>query len=127
MYNKLNQRLKYLNKGSTHKSTVFYTIPKGVFYQLVSLTTFNNLNKDKMVDELYPIHTKTLRNAGLIHNEFPILSQCLQKASADEEAIKEDNNDSIEILKTKDLRSSYLSIGYCQYWNRDIYQNFLNV
>jgi len=68
-----------------------------------------------MVDELYPIHTKTLRNAGLVHNEFPILSQCLQKASADEEAIEEDDNNSTETLKTKDLISFFISISYYQY------------
>ena len=32
IFNKLNQRLKYLNVGSVHKKTVFHVIPKGVFY-----------------------------------------------------------------------------------------------
>jgi len=44
IFNKPNQRLKYLNIGSVHKKTVFHAIPKGVFHHLASLTTFNNKN-----------------------------------------------------------------------------------
>ena len=116
VYNKPNQRLKYLNSGSTHKKTVFHAIPRGVFHRLANLTSFNNLNKDKTMDELYPIHAKALRMAGLVRDEFSVLSQCLKNDNSEEDSIDLYDNDLIN--KKKDLRSAYLSICFCQYWNK---------
>lgn len=57
---KPNERLKYLNRESIHKPTVFHAIPKGVFHRLASLTTFNDLNVNARVDKKYLIHSKAL-------------------------------------------------------------------
>jgi len=116
VYNKPNQHLKYLNSSSIHKKTVFHAIPRGVFHRLANLTSFNNLNKDKTVDELYSIHAKALRTVGLVCDEFPVLSQYLKNDKMEEDTINHYDNDLIN--KKKDLRSAYLSICFCQCWNK---------
>ena len=65
-HHKANQCLKYLSIGSTHKSTAFHVMLKGVCNCLVSLTSFYGSNSNKKLDQLCPIHAKALLTAGLM-------------------------------------------------------------
>ena len=113
VYFKENQRIKYLNKGSTHRETVFQAIPRGVFNRLSLLTTFNDSNRSKRVDEIYLIHAEALVLAGIIErNEFPILSECTKEPPR----LNNSPNDSVEKVNYKDNRTSYFTIGYCNAW-----------
>ena len=44
VYQKPNQQLKYLEKGSTHASYTFAAIPHGIFKRLARLTSRNERN-----------------------------------------------------------------------------------
>lgn len=113
VYFKENQRIKYLNKGSTHKETVFHTTPRGAFNRLSLLTTFNVSNINKGVDELYPMHAEALVQAGMMKkNEFPILSECMKEPSK----LKAPLIDSVEKFNYNCDRASYFTIGYCNAW-----------
>ena len=134
-YHKPNQRLKYLNKGSTHKNTVFHAIPKGVFQRLAELTTFDASNEKLIVDQVYPLHAEKLRVAGLVRGNFPVLKECLKKDdNADEMVVKENGiEDDVSDVETKtssstaidhnsvkyDPRSSYISLRYCDCWKKN--------
>ena len=50
LYFKENQQIKYLNRESTYKETVFHAIPRRIFHRLCSLATFTDVNKDKRAD-----------------------------------------------------------------------------
>ena len=69
---------------------------------MISLTSFNNLNKDKTVDEICLIYAQALRTTSLAHNEFPVLSQCLMNEKTRYDATDYDDpvdNDSTEKKK----------------------------
>jgi hypothetical protein len=68
---KPNQKLKYLNHGSTHTSATFRAIPRGVFSRLGRLTSLTSDNHDMALNELYPHHAKALEVAGLAPKQFP--------------------------------------------------------
>lgn len=75
VYNKPNQVIKYLNKSSTQKRSVFHAIPKGVLQRLHNLTSFDVTNFHATADELYPLHYSGLVKAGLVKKGcFPVLS-----------------------------------------------------
>ena len=80
---------------------------------------FNNKNVQMRVDEIYPIYTKALMNAGLVKKDkFPILSQCRKEDSKKEEEEIEEEDPEDDVKKTKDLRAAYLLICYCQCWSK---------
>ena len=68
---KLNQQLKYLNKGSIHTEACFAAIPSGVVRRLALLTMRMNESEDIRMDELYPLHVKALHVANLAPPIFP--------------------------------------------------------
>ena len=72
----------------------------------------------------------TLKNAGLVKDEFPMISQCVPKTtSTNKEMIEddEDSNSNVNVpMKRKDLRSFYVSISYCQCWNKRFIPKLLN-
>ena len=52
---------------------------KGACNQLSLLTAFDESNKDKTLDYLYPIYAKALVTAELVkENEFPILTKWIK-------------------------------------------------
>ena len=65
VYQKPNQKLKYLNKGSTHTNAMFNAIPGDIFYRLVKLTSITKNNAQMIIDERYQGHDKDLSKAGL--------------------------------------------------------------
>ena len=88
-------------------------ISKGIFYRLVSLTTFDDDNHAKTVNQLHPIHAEALKLAGLVKGEFPILSDCIVN---DEAALSSDDDPLSTDSKKYNPRSLYLTISYCQCW-----------
>jgi hypothetical protein len=80
---KPNQKLKYLNKGSAHTSACLKAIPAGVCQRLAKLTTLDDVNGDKMLDELYPKHFKALKDAELLLKKTPTLREVLSKMKHD--------------------------------------------
>eukprot|EP00957_Ditylum_brightwellii_P066444 5044069-Ditylum_brightwellii.AAC.1 len=64
VYNKENQRIKYVNKESCHRASVFKAIPKGVFMRLGILTSKTKGNENLPITELYPDHKEALRVAN---------------------------------------------------------------
>ena len=74
---KLNQELKYLNKGSTHTEACFVAIPSGVVRRLALLMMRTNELEDIRMDELYPLHAKALWVANLALPIFPTHGEIL--------------------------------------------------
>ena len=73
---KPNQEIKYLNDGSSHTPGCFKAITMGVCYCLTKLTSINDDNGDKKLDELYPLHFKALSKANLLKEaEIPTLRE----------------------------------------------------
>ena len=61
-----------------HKKTVLYAIPKGVCHCIASLTSFNETNSMKTLDQVCLVYAKALHTAGLIkNNNFPKLIDCV--------------------------------------------------
>ena len=79
---KQNQKLQYLNKGSTHTPSCFKAIPHGVFHRLAKLTMMTDDNAMEKLDNLYPLHVKALRQANLIDDRsmptIPTLKEAKQ-------------------------------------------------
>eukprot|EP00957_Ditylum_brightwellii_P070392 5347880-Ditylum_brightwellii.AAC.1 len=74
VYRKEGQALKYVDRQSLHRETVFKSIGKEVFIQLIRLTSVIEKNKSMTIDELYLEHIGALQKAGLT----PVNSQCLK-------------------------------------------------
>ncbi len=72
---KANQQLLYLNRGSSHSSSCFRAIPRGVCHRLARLTSVTEENKRMTLDELYPLHFQALRHSNLFrpHQKAPSL------------------------------------------------------
>ena len=72
-HQKPNQKLKYMNKGSTHTNATFNAIPSSIFYGLAKITSRTNKNAQMKIDERYQGHAKALSKAGLDPKIFPTL------------------------------------------------------
>ena len=77
VYLKPNQKLKYLNKGSSHPPSTFKSVSIGVFKRLARLTSVSDSSKTKKINEIYPHHAKALQKAGLAPTSFPTLEEIL--------------------------------------------------
>ena len=86
---KVNQQLKYLNKGSAHTPACFKAISTGVCKRIAKLTTINSSNKDVKISDRYPSHFEALERAGLIESDaIPTLGD-QQRRMAVEKAVEE--------------------------------------
>ena len=85
---KVNQQLKYLNRGSTHTKACFQAIPSGVLRCLATLTTETEESKFKQMNELHPSHAEALKVAELAPEVFPTLDKILENV-----ATKPENKD----------------------------------
>ena len=82
VHQKPNQKLKYLNKVSTHTNSSFNAIPSGIFYRIVKLASITNKNAQMNVDERYHVHTNALSKSGLAPKIFQNLKEIWKKADA---------------------------------------------
>ena len=67
---KKNQKLKCLNKLSTHTKACFKAMPDSVFKRLARLTTMTEEHPHKTIDEVCPKHVDALKRAELVKNCF---------------------------------------------------------
>ena len=88
---KVNQQLKYLNRGSTHTEACFQVIPRRVLRCLATLTTETEELKIKRMNELYPSHAKALKVAKLAPEVFPTLGKILRNVATKPE--RKDRNE----------------------------------
>ena len=82
LHRKPNQKLKYLNKGSTHTNATFNAIPSGIFYRLAKLTSKTKKNTQMKINERYKGHAKALSKAGLAPKIYLTLKEIWNKADA---------------------------------------------
>ena len=118
IHRKRNQRLKYLNNGSSHTPSTYKAIPQGVCQRLTKLTTVSDDNKDRKLDDIYPDHFEALNKAKLLRNlEIPTLGD--SKAAMEAEPIGEEA-EAIERRKKRRardrLRSLFFCVGYTDIW-----------
>eukprot|EP00957_Ditylum_brightwellii_P106116 8094962-Ditylum_brightwellii.AAC.1 len=66
VYNKENQRIKYVNKESCHQALVLKAVPEGVFMQLGRLTSKTKEDENMPITKLYPDHKEALRVAKIL-------------------------------------------------------------
>ena len=111
VYRKKGQALKYVDKQSLHRQSVFKSISKGVFTRLIRLTSVTDENKKLTLDKIYPEHTKALQAAGLITREFPTLEDLQLK---EEERRKNSENEKEN--SRKDNRTIYFVLSHSKIW-----------
>ncbi len=115
---KENQQLLYLKKGSSHSSSCFRAIPKGVCHRLAKLTTMTEHNKRMRLDIMYPKHFQALKESNLIrhHQRIPTLQEAKrihQPIPKSKRAIQERERDA--------RRTVYFCIGISQAFTRPIW------
>ena len=86
----IHQKLKHLNKLSTHAKACFKSVPDSVFKRLTRLTTIDDSNMNKNDNEVHPDHAKALRRAELIkmNGKLPTFQELLIKEEKDKKKIK---------------------------------------
>ena len=117
VHTKPNQKIKYLNEGSTHAASVFKAVPCGVLNRLAKLTSITHRNRNKGIEELYPDHTAALDAAGLSPKSYPTI-QSLQK---EQQATAEERKKAAEKKRRKRPRSVFFCIGYSKGWEKPIH------
>ena len=121
---KQNQRLSYLEKCSTHPSTVFKAIPRGVFKRLAKLTTKTPKNANITLNQLYQRHTKTLKSANLNPPKY----QSINEVSKETETRKKLKETKLETsYRCKTLRNIFFCISYSNSWLIPIHKVFSNI
>ena len=75
VHQKPNQKIKYLNKGSTHTNATSNATPSGIFYRLTKLTSGAKNNAQIDIDERYQGHAKALSKSGLDPKIFPTMKE----------------------------------------------------
>eukprot|EP00957_Ditylum_brightwellii_P063851 4845075-Ditylum_brightwellii.AAC.1 len=65
VYRKPKQALKYVERNSTHRPTMFKSIANGVFTRLARRTSKNVANGHDRIDDIYLDHAKALFTADL--------------------------------------------------------------
>ena len=82
VYRKSNQKLKYLNKVSTHTNATLNAIPSGIFNRLSKLTPRTNKNAQMKIDGRFQGHSKALSKARMAPKLFPTFKEIWKKADA---------------------------------------------
>ena len=75
---KENQKLKYLNRDSTHRNSCFKAIPWGVFGRLARLTSTTRRALKQKMEDVYPDHYAALKRADLAPKDSPTLKKMLK-------------------------------------------------
>ena len=98
----------------------FKAITTGVCKRLAKLTSLTEGNKNKKLDELYPVHFRALSAANLLSTTIPTLEE--QQSSS--LAIKNDEEwEKLKKRKAKDRkRMTFFKIGYSDFWGKPIHK-----
>jgi GIY-YIG catalytic domain len=116
---KPNQLLKYLNNGSAHTRACLRAIPTGVCGRLAKLTTIDEMNGDKPLEEIYPQHFKALRNANLLSNKSPTLKEMTSKLG---QKLNLNSTSSKTDKERNRRRSTFFCIGVSKAWLVPVHQ-----
>ena len=117
VHRKPNQKLKYLNKGSTHTNATFNAILTGIFYRLVKLTSRTKKNAQMKIEERYQGPAMDLSKAGLAPKIYPTLKEIWKKA----DALKMKKDAKRKKRSGGRERSTYFCIGFSKIWRKKIY------
>ncbi|CAB9517283.1 expressed unknown protein [Seminavis robusta] len=123
---KPNQQLLYLNKGSSHTSTCFDSIPRGVCHRLAKLTTVTEDNADTSLQDLYPDHFAALKHANLINKHTMPKIPTLREANHIFKP-KSPTNRQLQQKKRDARRTTYFCIGYSKAWTTPIWKVIQNL
>ena len=118
VHQKPYQKLKYMNKGSTHTNAMFNAIPSGIFYRLAKLTSIMKKNAQTKIDEWYVGHHKALSKAELDPKIFPTLKEIWKKADAS----KLSNDAKQETRSEGRERTTKFCKGFSMIWRENIYK-----
>jgi hypothetical protein len=124
---KENQVLKYLNGGSAHTKHVFKSIPYGVVRRLTVLTSITPENENVPINELYPVHTAALENAGLVppNHQYPTLRESNQAISETETTNNRSESEEAKAKAKRERdrkRSVFFCIGQSKIWGEPIHK-----
>jgi hypothetical protein len=118
---KPNQMLKYLNNGSAHTRACLRAIPTGVCGRLAKLTTLNDTNGNKPLEEIYTQHFKALRNANLLVDNSPTLKEMISRLDQKPKPNPNSTNSKTEKERNR-RRSTFFCIGVSKAWLIPIHQ-----
>eukprot|EP00957_Ditylum_brightwellii_P039237 2968684-Ditylum_brightwellii.AAC.1 len=79
VFNKKEQGIKYVEKGSTHRPCTFKSITLGVYTRLGRLTSKSPENAKLQINKLYLLHMEALLTADLEPVEFLSLGKIWKK------------------------------------------------
>ena len=71
VHRKENQKLKYLNKVSTHTKATFNEIPSRIFKRILRITSRAKKNAQMRIDENYQGYANALTKSDLAPKIFP--------------------------------------------------------
>ena len=92
-YSKPGQKIKYLDRASTHRDATRKAVPAGVFKRIARLT-----NAVRTIQSLYPDHYAALEKAGLTPKIVPTLRQ-VWRLDEQQQKRKEEENDPDKVRK----------------------------
>ena len=98
---------------------VFKAIPRGVFKRLAKLTTKTPKNANTPLDQLYPRHAKTLKNANLHPPKYPSINEVNEETET-RKKLKEAKFEKSYHRKTP--RDIFFCIGYSDSWSSPIHK-----
>jgi hypothetical protein len=109
VYSKENQTIKYVNKESCHRQSVFKAVPAGVFTRLGRLTSVTKDNQDTPILDFYPLHREALKKAKLLPKNVPTLQELHQQEDDRQRRAKKKEE---EMENKQDGRTCYFVIGH---------------
>ncbi|KAL3903836.1 MAG: hypothetical protein SGARI_005202, partial [Bacillariaceae sp.] len=121
---KPNQKLKYLNRGSSHTPGCLKAIVKGVTHLLTALTTVTASNKDMQLQHLYPEHFSAMAVAHLGEGT-DIGGETLSEHSYN---MRLEDHESLCANKLKKRREKdrkraiWFKIAFCESWKQPIHK-----
>eukprot|EP00957_Ditylum_brightwellii_P156211 11890009-Ditylum_brightwellii.AAC.1 len=116
LYNKKNQQIKYVNKESCHRASVFKAILVGVFTRLGQLTSKTDESENMLISELYPDHTEVLQNANILlkQKKIPIMKKLYKMEQKQSKPVVTTEYEEQKM----DVRKLYFVIGHSYFWQK---------
>jgi GIY-YIG catalytic domain len=98
-------------------------IPTGVCGRLAKLTTIDEENENRLLEDIYPQHFKALRNANLIVDKSPTLQEMATKVLVNQLTTLDTNSTNNKTEKERNRRrSTFFCIGVSKAWSVPIHQ-----
>eukprot|EP00957_Ditylum_brightwellii_P207937 15355193-Ditylum_brightwellii.AAC.1 len=116
VYNKENQRIKYVHRESCYHASVFKAIPEGVFMRLGRLTSKTRENENVPITELCLDHREALRVAKILpkKKKIPTVKKLYKMELEHSKPIETMEADEYK----QDTRKLYFAIGHSCFWKK---------